>query len=64
MNERRLTKPRLVPAVFATFLLSLTALHTAPAIAEEPGAALTLTEIDPPLLNKADPPAFREATID
>ena len=25
---------------------------------------LTLTEIDPPLLNKADPPAFREATID
>jgi imidazolonepropionase-like amidohydrolase len=42
MNERRLAQPRLVPAVLLACLFSLTALHTAPAIAEEQGAGQIL----------------------
>ena len=35
MNKRRLSQSRLVPAVLAACLSCLTALHTAPAIAED-----------------------------
>ena len=42
MNDKRLTQPRLAPAVLAAFLFCLTAFCTASAIAEEqvPGQIL------------------------
>ena len=44
MNERRLAQSRLVPALLAARLSWLSALHTAPAIAEDQGTAQILIE--------------------